>query len=153
LLEDIFHGDLDKGIENVSYGVVIRNQREVERFKSSDKDKGIIEGLDRLHTDSVIDFDEEEEDNVKVKVKVKKYSRSYRTSFTGERVSVTVINNNYFIGHYTSADLSILNDFRDFIKDLDIHDKSYVTLNKPILINGVNVYIRDTMALTPGGLI
>jgi len=81
----------------------------------------------------------------------KKYSRSKRTAFTKERVSITKIRNNYIIGHLTNADLSILNDFNEFKEYLDIVNNSLVTLKNSIPLAGVNVYIRDTMLLAPGG--
>src|SRR5690348_4224319 len=81
----------------------------------------------------------------------KKYIRSSKKTFTGEEVSLTKIRNNYIIGHLTNADLSILNDFNDYKEYLDIVNNSIVTLKNPIPLAGVNVYIRDTMLLAPGG--
>jgi len=81
----------------------------------------------------------------------KKYVRSYNQSISKERINITKKVNNYFIGHLTNSDLSILEDF-DIIKvDLDIVSKSFVTLSRPMLIDGVNVFVRDTMLLAPGG--
>ena len=61
------------------------------------------------------------------------------------------VRNNYMIGHLTNADLSILNDFNELKESLDIVNKSFVTLGKPLIIDNVNVYIRDTMLLAPAG--
>lgn len=79
-----------------------------------------------------------------------KYKRSYNQSFTHDKISVTNIINNYIIGHMTSADLSMLEDFNELKHELNIINKSFITLSKPINIDGVNVYIRDTMLLAPG---
>jgi hypothetical protein len=43
----------------------------------------------------------------------------------------------------------MLSDFYDLKKDLNIVNKSYVTIGKPLKLNGVLVYVRDTMLLTP----
>lgn len=81
----------------------------------------------------------------------KKYSRTYNQSISKERISITKKTNNYLLSHLTNADLSMLSDFEEFKEGLDIVNKSFVTLNKPLLIEGVNVIIRDTMLLAPGG--
>ena len=79
----------------------------------------------------------------------KKRTRYYLSSFSGDRVSVTRVRNNYFIAHSTSADLSMMSDFNDFKKELNIISKSYVTLGKPFIYNDSNIIVRDTMLLTP----
>ena len=81
----------------------------------------------------------------------KKYTRTYKQSFTANKVSVTIKKQNFLLGHYNSADLSMLSDFESFKHELDIVNKVFVTLRKPILINGINVIVRDTMLLAPGG--
>jgi hypothetical protein len=42
-------------------------------------------------------------------------------------------------------------DFETFKTELSIVNKSFVTLGKPLKIEGVNVYVRDTMLLSPAG--
>lgn len=81
----------------------------------------------------------------------KKYSRTYKQSFTGSRASVTRVKKNYLIAHMSSADLCMLKDFEIFKHKIDIVNKAYVTLKQPLLIEGVNVIVRDTMLLSPGG--
>jgi len=54
----------------------------------------------------------------------KKYTRFYKQTFTPDRVSITQIKNNYFIGHLTPADLSLLKDFDQFKDELDIVNDS-----------------------------
>lgn len=81
----------------------------------------------------------------------KKYIRTYKQSFTTNKVSVTIKKQNFLLGHYNSADLSMLSDFNTFKHELDIVNKVFVTLRKPLLINGINVIFRDTMLLAPGG--
>jgi hypothetical protein len=71
------------------------------------------------------------------------------TSFTRDKISVTVINNNYLIGHHTPADLSVLKDFETFKSKLQIIRGSFVTLGKPLIFGDKNVYIRDTILLAP----
>lgn len=80
---------------------------------------------------------------------VKKRTRYYLSSFSDDRISVTRIRNNYFIAHLTNADLSMMDDFEDFKGELDIVNKSFVTLGKPIVVGGSNIIIRDTMLLAP----
>ena len=45
----------------------------------------------------------------------------------------------------------MMDDFDDIKHKLDIVNKQFVTLKTPLLMNGVNVIIRDTMLLAPGG--
>jgi hypothetical protein len=80
---------------------------------------------------------------------LKRMSRTYMQRFTEEKLSITRIRNSYFIAHLTNADLSILSDFEELKPQLDIVNKSFVTLGKPLVIENTNVYIRDTMLLTP----
>lgn len=81
----------------------------------------------------------------------KKYSRTYKQSFTGSKASVTRVKKNYLIAHLSVADLSMLKDFEVFKYKLDIVNKAMVTLKQPLLIDGVNVIVRDTTLLAPGG--
>jgi hypothetical protein len=110
----------------------------IESFKDSLKnvDRVNVEDLDL----DVLDVDPN-----------KKYVRSYNQSISKERINITKKVNNYFIAHLTNADLSMMSDFEDIKHNLDIVNKSFVTLNKPILIDGVNVILRDTLLLAPGG--
>jgi hypothetical protein len=62
---------------------------------------------------------------------------------------MTTIRNNYVTGHLTNADLSLLDDFEEIKPNLDLVNYSFITLRKPMLINGTNVHIRDTMLLAP----
>jgi hypothetical protein len=73
------------------------------------------------------------------------------SSFTTEKVSVTKIRNNYFIAHLTNADLSMLKDFDNLKEELEIVNKSFITLGKPIVMENTNIIIRDTMLLAPAG--
>ncbi|KAJ8057807.1 hypothetical protein OCU04_013252 [Sclerotinia nivalis] len=82
--------------------------------------------------------------------KLKQFTRTKMQSFSNNVISVTEVKNNYFIGHLTSADLSILKDFDEIKESLDIVNGSFVTIGKPILIDNVNVSLRDTMLLAPG---
>jgi hypothetical protein len=68
-----------------------------------------------------------------------------------EKLSVSRVKNNYFCSHLTNADLSILSDFNTLKSQLDIVNKSFITLGKPLLIDNCNVHIRDTMLLAPAG--
>jgi hypothetical protein len=68
-----------------------------------------------------------------------------------EKLSVSRVKNNYFCSHLTNADLSILTDFTTLKENLDIIQKSFVTLGKPLQIDNSSVYIRDTMLLAPAG--
>lgn len=79
----------------------------------------------------------------------KTFTRKYHNTISTDKISITKIRNNVFIGHLTSADLSILNDFNEFKDFLDIVNKNFVTLAKPFLYGGSRVIIRDTMLLAP----
>jgi len=68
---------------------------------------------------------------------------------TGDKIFISLINNNYICSHYNTADLSILADFPLLKNDLNILNKSFITLGKPINYGGFNLYIRDTMLLAP----
>lgn len=79
---------------------------------------------------------------------INRYSRSKMRSM---EFNINIVKNNYIIAHLTNADLSMLGDFEDFKDSLDIVNRSFVTLGKPIKYNSSNVYIRDTMLLAPAG--
>ena len=81
-----------------------------------------------------------------------KSRRTNNQSFTNDITSITNVVNNYVIGHLTTADLSIMNDFDEIKQEFDIINKSYVTISKPLNIEGINVYVRDTMLLAPGSM-
>lgn len=98
-----------------------------------------------------VDYSFNDKDNF-ISSNVSKFQRTRNQSFSHDVISVTNIVNNYIIGHLTSADLSILNDFNEIKHDFDIINKSYVTISKPLYIDGVNVYVRDTMLLAPGSM-
>jgi hypothetical protein len=68
---------------------------------------------------------------------------------SSDRISLNLVRNNYLIAHYNAADLSMLKDFTQFKDDLNIVGKSFVTLGKPLQVEGSFVYIRDTHLLTP----
>jgi hypothetical protein len=83
-------------------------------------------------------------------IKDSKYlERQYMTGFSVDRISVTKIKNFYLVSHLTNADLSMLKDFDSIKEYLNIVNKSFITLGKPIHFNGYNLVIRDTMLLTP----
>ena len=78
-------------------------------------------------------------------------SRATLSFLSGDKISISLIKNNYIISHYNPSDLSLLGDFHLFKEELNIVNKSFVTLNKPFEYEGSNVYIRDTHLLTPAG--
>jgi hypothetical protein len=68
----------------------------------------------------------------------------------GNKISVTITKNHYFIAHLTQADLSMLTDFDLIKEELSIVNGSFVTLRDPLKYCGQNIHIRDTMLLAPG---
>jgi hypothetical protein len=70
---------------------------------------------------------------------------------TGDKISLNFVKNLYIISHYNPAELSMLKDFDLVKKELNIVNKSFVTLGKPHKIEGSFVYFRDTHLLTPAG--
>lgn len=142
-LIDISHTNKTLLIENNS------NNKNVTNDTTDNKIFEIPEYKGELLISSDIESDTDS-DNVYDSLN-KKISRQFMTTFTSDRVSVTKIKNNYFIAHLTNADLSILNDF-DLIKDnLDIVNKSFITLGKPFVYQNSRIFIRDTMLLAPAG--
>ena len=76
-------------------------------------------------------------------------SRKYHKLFTSSRISFTYYINNVLIGHNIPADLSLLKDFESFKSELDLVNKSIITLGKGFRYGKFNVVIRDTMLLIP----
>lgn len=76
-----------------------------------------------------------------------KFTRTKRQSFSQGIVSVTLIKNYYIIGHFINSDLSVLTDF-DTVKN-DLVNNHLITLKKPMLVDGINVYVRDSILLPP----
>jgi hypothetical protein len=141
LLKDIYEGE-GKYLKELDLSEKIND---LERF--NDVERIYVESNENIESNDNI---ENLNNNNKKIDNNKKYRRSYNQSISHLRISVTKKVNNYFIGHLTNADLSMLNDFDDIKHELDIVNKSFVTLRKPLLIEGVNVIIRDTMLLAPG---
>jgi hypothetical protein len=86
------------------------------------------------------------------KTKNKARIRTTVTFDSGVCVSLTLITNNYFCAHYNSADFSLLADFESLKTKLDIVNKSFVTISRPLKFESSNVYVRDTILLAPAGL-
>jgi hypothetical protein len=93
----------------------------------------------------------DKEERERVQEEDKRMSRSYMTSFSSDKVSVTKIRNNYFVAHLTNADLSMMNDFDLLKEELNIVQKSFITLGKPLRMYNTNIIIRDTLLLAPAG--
>lgn len=68
-------------------------------------------------------------------------------------LSITINRILYLCMHESSADLSMLKDFDEFKENLDIVSRSFVTLGKPLLIEGCKskVHFRDTILIAPAG--
>nr|CAA73185.1 DNA polymerase [Cryphonectria parasitica] len=116
-----------------------RDNAMVELFKNKDSEVGILDDLDTdtlsiTPTTGLSD--------------VKRYSRSKIRSLD---ININRIRTNYIIAHLTNADLSMLKDFDNVKDSLDIVNKSFITLGKPLKHGNFNVHIRDTMLLAPAG--
>ncbi|KAI1418742.1 hypothetical protein F5Y12DRAFT_608032 [Xylaria sp. FL1777] len=96
-------------------------------------------------------IDDDNDDNKKKIRGNKRYTRTNNTSYTTELLSVTKKINNYMIAHYTPADMSMFEDFEIYKDQFDIVNKCFVTLKKPLLIDGVNVILRDSKLIAPSG--
>jgi hypothetical protein len=79
----------------------------------------------------------------------KSLTRTFIKISTTPKVSVTKIKNNYMIAHLTAADLSMFSDFDKFKNQLDIVNKCFITLGKPMNYANSRVIIRDTFLLAP----
>lgn len=132
-----------------------------EPYLKGDYEK-LTELLNKISKEIHFDFDWKEKGveilkaleskELPLELKFKKMTRSsLRGIGSDDKLSVTKIRNNYFIAHLTNADLSIMNDFDTLKEELDIVNKCFVTLGKPIVIGSTNVIIRDTMLLAPQG--
>lgn len=140
LVEDVKGVKSDKKLEGIKTTEI--NVKKVVDFSQHFKES--VETLDSVEKlESIIPIE-------KPKVLSKKFKRTYKQTFTPEKVSVTLTRNNYFVGHYTAADLSILKDYEVFKNDFDIVNKSMVSLKKPYLVGDINVIMRDAMLLCPG---
>ena len=71
---------------------------------------------------------------------------------SGDKISLSVVKNNYICSHFNAADLSMFSDFNSFKENLQIVGKSFVTLGLPLKHLGYNLYFRDTMLLAPAGV-
>ena len=73
--------------------------------------------------------------------------------FNSEKLNISINRTLYVCMHESSADLSMLKDFDDFKESLNIVSRYFVTLGKPLLIEGCKskVHIRDTALLAPAG--
>jgi hypothetical protein len=79
------------------------------------------------------------------------------------RFSIYTNNIIYLTAHYNAADLSMLSDFKNYKQFLNVVNKSFVVINKPlpfkqsvvtdegVLVKNWNVKISDTMLLSPPG--
>lgn len=56
---------------------------------------------------------------------------------------------NNFIGHFNSADISMYSDYEDHKLHLDVIRHSFVTIRKPLEIDGVRVKVYDSILLSP----
>jgi hypothetical protein len=68
-----------------------------------------------------------------------------------DKIYFSLIKNIYISAHYNAADFPMLSDFEEFKNDLNIVNKSFVTLGKPLRREQRNIYIRDTLLLAPAG--
>jgi len=80
------------------------------------------------------------------------YTRIRNQFFTTGKISVSKFRNNYVIGHFINADLSLLNDFSTIKDHLDVVNNCLITLKQAIFIDNTNVYIKDTILLAPGNV-
>jgi len=98
-----------------------------------------------------LSYDDIDQNELTVNKVLTNLSRNRITISKNHRLSITYIYNNILIGHNTSADLSLLNDFNLFKDELDIVNKGMITIGKGFKYAGYNVQVRDTMLLAPAG--
>lgn len=95
-------------------------------------------------------------DSIKIKIEEAFLKRTSRITYgygSGKKLSITTIRNLYICCHLTTADLSILSDFESLKDRLDIVNKCFCTRGLPMHEKhwSSNIYIRDTVLLSPGG--
>ena len=115
------------------------------------------------HTNNINNFIEETIPNSSEKIQAKlrgsyldKNSKSqYRLTYREDylRLSITVNKRLYISMHESTADLSVLKDFNELKNSLDLVNRSFVTLCKPLSYDWLSakVFIRDTILLAPVG--
>lgn len=89
-----------------------------------------------------------DDSNVKTLLDSKRYTRSKMRSID---VNLNRVRSLYVISHLSNADLSMLSDFEMLKENLDIVNRSFVTLGRPLVMEKINVVIRDTILLAPAG--
>lgn len=80
----------------------------------------------------------------------KRYKSLSRSKMRSIDLNISVIKKLYVISHLTNADLSMLNDFNMLKEELNIVNKSFVSLGK-FRYRNMQVIIRDTKLLAPAG--
>lgn len=84
--------------------------------------------------------------------KLKARTRTSVTFDSGDQFGLSINKNNLIFAYYNTADLSLLDDFDELKLKLDIVNKSFVTISRPLRFDTANVYVRDTILLAPAGL-
>lgn len=84
-------------------------------------------------------------------LKQKSVSRTSTSKLTTQRTFISRKICVALISHYNAADLSLMSDFAEFNKNIDIVKKGFVTLKGPIKYADTLLILRDTMLLSPAG--
>lgn len=116
-------------------------------FKEIKLGKGVTL-MPASHENSVNNYNRFNE--VNIKSRDQKPSRLGSNMVIGDimlRINRTYHNN--FIGHFNSADISMYSDYEDHKTCLDIIGHSFVTIRKPLEIDGVRVKVYDSLLLSP----
>ncbi|KAG0122097.1 hypothetical protein HOY82DRAFT_544414 [Tuber indicum] len=117
-------------------------------FNSAEKFKLAWDGLSYKYNNNLKTLVWSNKDNKDFKAKDIKAEKSMVWVIDSVKINWIVKENVYLACHYNSADLTMLSDwFEKLNKNIDIIKKSYMSLAKPLTINGHNVYIRDTVLL------
>lgn len=127
---------------SVIHDELIKGPSLVGELNDGDLDIGLVGGLEKTVSKKEV---------LRTDLCIKPVSRTFLPLYKEGRVSLTRVINIVLIGHLTPADLSVLSDFQELNEQIDIVNKGFVTLGKPIDFSDRRIILRDTTLLAPMG--
>jgi len=100
------------------------------------------------HEDSVNNYNRINKHDIDSR-EVKLSSLKSKIALRDMTLNINRIYQNNFIGHFNSADISMYSDYDVYKTCLDIIKHSFVTIRKPLEIDGVRVKVYDSLLLSP----
>lgn len=133
--------------------------KDADDLKNDEHERALLKFLEILDylIDNPVGKDKEEGLTLKLRKSihssVNKSKSRISYGFYSTKLNISINRTLYICMHESSADLSMLKDFDDFKESLNIVSRYFVTLGKPLVIEGCKskVHIRDTALLAPVG--